>query len=524
MTCRNPETTPKPGGMDGPGQGQTEPVFGLSGVRHEGGVTTAQALVRNSGTCRCDVKGEVQAGAPGKGESTDAQHRGGAVCSREEGPVMELDRRDGIARRSGSDNRQREDLVQSAKPFGISKREVWEAYKKVKANRGAAGVDGQSIEEFERALEGNLYKLWNRVTSGSYHPPAVRRVDISKDGGGTRLLGIPTVADRVAQMVVKQRLEPQIDPHFHRDSYGYRPGRSAHQAIAVARERCWRFDWVLDVDIKGFFDNIDHALLMKAVRRHTQCRWMLLYIERWLKAPVRMTDGTLVQRDKGTPQGGVISPLLANLFLHYGFDEWMRRTYPGVPFERYADDVICHCRSLKAAQALKAALEVRMEQCHLQLHPEKTRVVCCRDGSRRVDHEVFQFDFLGYRFRPRGAKSRAGALFTGFLPAISPKATKAIRQTIRRWRLHCWHTVALVDVAAEINPVLRGWVNYYGRFQRSALHTVFDPLDRYLERWLRRKYKRLKYKVRRAREMLRQIRRRQPALFAHWALAAHGRQ
>jgi RNA-directed DNA polymerase len=220
----------------------------------------------------------------------------------------------------------------------------------------------------------------------------------------------------------------------------------------------------------------------------------------------------------------VNSPLLANLFLHYGFDEWMRRTHPGTPFERYADDVICHCRSLKAAQALKAALEVRMEQCHLQLHPEKTRVVFCRDGSRRVDYAVFQFDFLGYRFRPRGAKSRAGTLFTGFLPAISPKATKAIRQTIRRWRLHCWHTIALVDVAREINPVLRGWVTYYGRFQRSALHTVFDPLDRYLERWLRRKYKRLKYKVSRAREMLRQIRRRQPALFAHWALAAHGRQ
>jgi RNA-directed DNA polymerase len=280
----------------------------------------------------------------------------------------------------------------------------------------------------------------------------------------------------------------------------------------------------LDIDIKSFFDNIDHELLMKAVRRHTECRWMLLYIERWLKAPVQMTDGTLVQRDKGTPQGGVISPLLANLFLHYGFDEWMRRTYPGTPFERYADDVICHCRSLKAAQALKAALEVRMEQCHLQLHPEKTRVVFCRGGSRRVDYEVFQFDFLGYRFRPRRAKSRAGTLFIGFLPAISPKATKAIRQTIRRWRLHCWHTVALVDVARQINPVLRGWVTYYGRFQRSALHTVFDPLDRYLERWLRRKYKRLKYKVSRAREMLRQIRRGQPTLFAHWALAAHGGQ
>jgi group II intron reverse transcriptase/maturase len=437
---------------------------------------------------------------------------------------MGLDRRGGVAWRTELDNRKREDPVRGAKPFSISKREVWEAYKRVKANQGAAGIDGQSIEQFESALANNLYKLWNRLASGSYQPPPVRRVEIPKAGGGTRPLGIPTVADRVAQMVVKQRLEPQVDPHFHQDSYGYRPGRSAHQALAVARKRCWRFAWVLDLDIKGFFDTIDHALLMKAVRRHTNCRWMLLYIERWLVAPVSLADGTVLQRVQGTPQGGVISPLLANLFLHYVFDEWMRRNYPGVPFERYADDVICHCRSLKDAQALKAALEARMAQCHLQLHPQKTQIVYCKDGNRKAEFALCQFDFLGYRFQPRFARSRAGALFVGFLPAISPTAATALRQTVRRWRLHCWHTAELTDVAREINPVLTGWMNYYGRFHRSALYAVFDTLDQYLERWLRRKYKRLKFKVRRARECLVKIRQRHPALFAHWTLAANGGQ
>ncbi len=308
MTCRNPMTTPKPGGMDAPGQGQTVPADGLSGVRHEGGVTPAQASMRNVGTCRRDAKGDAQAGEPCKSQSTDARHRGGVTRSRAEGTVMGLDRRGGVARHVGTDNRNREDPTRRAKPFDISKREVWEAYKKVKANRGAAGVDRQTIEEFELKLAANLYKLWNRLASGSYQAPPVKRVEIPKAGGGVRALGIPTLADRVAQMVVKQRLEPQLEPYFHPDSYGYRPGRSAHQAVAVARERCWQYDWVLDLDVKGFFDSIDHALLIKAIRHHTSCRWTLLYIERWLRAPVRLEDGGLLERDVGTPQGGVITP------------------------------------------------------------------------------------------------------------------------------------------------------------------------------------------------------------------------
>ena len=225
-----------------------------------------------------------------------------------------------------------------AKPYAISKQVVWEAYQEVKANHGAAGVDGQSIEAFETDLKGNLYKIWNRMSSGSYFPPPVRLVEIPKASGGTRPLGIPTVGDRVAQMVVKMHLEPLVEPQFHPDSYGYRPGKSALDAVATARERCWRSDWVIDLDIKGFFDNLGHELVMKAVRHHAEAPWVLLYIERWLKAPVERQDGSREERTKGSPQGSVVSPLLANLFMHYAFDLWMRRTYPDIRFERYADD------------------------------------------------------------------------------------------------------------------------------------------------------------------------------------------
>jgi group II intron reverse transcriptase/maturase len=330
--------------------------------------------------------------------------------------------------------------VAETKPFDITKREVWEAYKRVKAKRGAAGVDGQSIAEFDRDLSKNLYRVWNRMASGCYFPPPVRRVDIPKGDGTTRPLGIPTVADRIAQMVVQHRFEPVLEPLFHTDSYGYRPGRSAHDALRVARQRCWRHDWVLDLDIKGFFDNIDHELLMRAVRRHTQCRWILLYIERWLKAPVQLPDGTLMQRDRGTPQGAVISPLLANLFLHYAFDRWMQRYHSEVPFERYADDIICHCVSEAAALDLKNALSARLGACRLALSPTKTRVVYCRDANRRGVYPTRQFDFLGYTFKPRQAMNRSGRLFTSFSPAVSDKAGKAMRTEIRSWGLAACRT------------------------------------------------------------------------------------
>ena len=255
-----------------------------------------------------------------------------------------------------------------AKPFDISKREVWEAFKRVKANQGAAGVDGQSIAGFEIDFQNNLYKLWNRLSSGSYFPLPVRRVDIPKADGGTRPLGIPTVADRIAQEVVRRKLEPILEPVFHTDSYGYRPGKSAIDAVRQTRQRCWRYDWVLDLDVKGYFDSIDWELLLKAIRYHTDCPCVLLYIERWLKVPVQMEDGSIEVRTSGTPQGGFISPLLANLFLHHAFDTWMARNFPHIPFERYADDAVCHCKSAEEAQTLWSALADRFAACKLVLH------------------------------------------------------------------------------------------------------------------------------------------------------------
>ncbi len=408
-----------------------------------------------------------------------------------------------------------------AKPFSIPKREIWEAFKHVKANQGAAGVDGQTLEGFELRLGPELYKLWNRLSSGSYMPPPVRRVDIPKEGGGTRPLGIPTVGDRVAQEVVRRYLEPLLEPVFHTDSYGYRPKRSAIDAIRTARQRCWRYDWVLDMDIKGFFDNIDHELLLKAVRHHTDCRWVVLYIERWLKAPVMLGDGTLVDRDKGTPQGGVISPLLANLFLHYAFDEWMKREMPHAPFERYADDIICHCRTEGAARDLWRRLEGRLSDCGLQLHPQKTKLAYCKDTNRKQAFPTVSFDFLGYRFQPRLAMWRGGLFGVSFLPAASPKALKAFRRTVRNWGLQRRSDKGLLDLARMFNRQIEGWIAYFRCFYKSALYPTLRLIDAHLHRWVMRKFKRFRQRPRQARDWLARIARTLPELFAHWPLL-HG--
>ena len=405
-----------------------------------------------------------------------------------------------------------------AKPFPVTKRQVWEAYKRVKANKGGAGVDGQTLEDFERDVGGNLYKLWNRMASGSYMPPPVKRVEIPKEGGGIRPLGVPTVADRVAQMVVKQVLEPELERHFHPDSYGYRPGKSAHQAIGQARKRCWDNDWVLDLDIKGFFDNIEHSRMLKALRQHTRERWILLYVERWLQAEVEMPDGRREARGKGTPQGGVASPLLANLFLHYAFDAWMRREFPNIQFERYADDIVCHCRSKAQADYLKSALQRRLAECELELHPEKTKVVYCKDGNRNGTHPVTTFDFLGHTFRPRRSKNWKGEHFVSFSPAVSGKAAKAIRREVRGWKLPCRSDKSLTDLARMFNAAIRGWVNYYGAYYKSALYPTLRHIDRKLVKWATRKYKRLRGHRRLAAHWLRRIARRDGELFAHWRL------
>jgi RNA-directed DNA polymerase len=406
------------------------------------------------------------------------------------------------------------------KPFDISKRAVFEAYRRVKANRGAAGVDEQSLQEFERDLKGNLYKLWNRLSSGSYFPPPVRAVEIPKRDGSPRLLGVPTVADRIAQTVVRLYLEPGVEPHFHPDSYGYRPGRSALHAVGVCRERCWRQAWVLDLDLKSFFDSVPHDLVLRAVAHHTDLRFVLLYVERWLKAPLQREDGSLVERDRGTPQGSAISPLLANMFLHYAFDLWMARKHPAIRFERYCDDVIVHAASEQQARELRAAIASRLADCGLWLNEQKTRIVYCKSSVRRGSYEHVSFDFLGYTFRPRLSRNRAGDVFVGFVPAVSDDAHKRIGREIRRWRLHVRSGTTLTGLARSINAVVRGWIGYYGRFYRSELARLLRRINGYLVRWAMRKYKRLRRRPAPARRLLAEVYRREPSLFAHWRIGA----
>jgi len=409
-----------------------------------------------------------------------------------------------------------------AKSFEISKRAVWEAYKKIKANRGAAGVDQESIGGFEEKLEDNLYKIWNRLASGSYFPPAVRGVEIPKKDGKKRLLGIPTVADRVAQMVVKMSLEPKVEFHFHPDSYGYRPKKSAVEAVRVARQRCWQYDWVIDVDIKGFFDNLDHELLMKAVEKHTDSKWERLYIQRWLKAPMEMENDIQEERKKGTPQGGVISPLLSNLFLHYAFDQWMSRNHPANPFERYADDIVVHCQTEERARELRAQIGERMAECKLELHPEKTRIVYCKDDNRRGSYPEQQFDFPGYGFRPRTSKNYLGQYFVSFSPAVSRESVKKMRATIRSWRIHLRSGMEIREIAQQINPVVRGWILYYGQFRRSALYVTLRQLDCSLVKWARRKYKNLRTHWKGTWYWLGEMAKHEPELFVHWQMGYRG--
>ena len=409
--------------------------------------------------------------------------------------------------------------MSEAKPFNIPKRLVWDAYQQVRANRGAGGVDGVSLAAFEKDLKGNLYKVWNRMSSGSYHPPPVRLVEIPKDGGGMRPLGIPTIADRVAQTVVKMVLEPAVEPKFHPDSYGYRPGRSALDAVGVARKRCWKFDWVIDLDIKAFFDSIPHDLIERAVAQHTDLAWVRLYVGRWLRAPVERPVGTREPRTKGTPQGGVASPLLANLFLHYAFDRWMHRSYPRVRFERYADDAVVHCRSEGEARAVLEAIRGRLADCGLELHPTKTKIVYCKDEDRRGEYEQVKFDFLGYTFQPRRAKNRWGRHFVSFLPAMSTQAAKAVRRTIRQWRMASTrNNQTLEDLARLINPAVRGWMNYYGRFYRSKCVQALRYVNVALARWARRKFKRFRRRERASMHWLGRVARRDRNLFVLWQL------
>ena len=402
------------------------------------------------------------------------------------------------------------------KPFPIPKQMVWEAYRRVAANKGAPGVDGQSLGEFEADLKGNLYKIWNRMSSGTWFPPPVRAVEIPKPhGGGVRMLGVPTIADRVAQTVVAMHLTERAEPRFRPDSYGYRPNKSALDAVATCRARCWKYDWVIDLDVQKFFDTVPWDLVVKAVEAVTDARWVLLYVKRWLAAPLQRPDGTLVQRDRGTPQGSAVSPVLANLFMHYAFDAWMARNFPGCPFERYADDAVVHCKSRRQAQVVLAAIAARMAEVRLALHPDKTKIVYCKDSNRRGEHEHISFTFLGFAFRPREARSRDGVRFTSWLPAISPEALKATSARLRKMRIHRRTDLSLDDLARWLNPIVAGWMNYYGRYYRSAVSPLLQRVNIYLRRWAGKKYKRLRTYTRFKRWWVGLLE-RQPDLFAHW--------
>ena len=403
-----------------------------------------------------------------------------------------------------------------AKSFVISKQLIYEAYQRVKKNKGSAGIDAQSLEDFDRNLKGHLYKLWNRLSSGSYIPPAVKEVEIPKGDGGKRRLGIPTVSDRIAQMAVKIQIETELDKHFHPNSYGYRPNKSAHEALKVTLERCQQRAWVLDMDIKGFFDTIDHEKLMKCVEHHIREPWHLLYIKRWLKAPIHKLNDEIEERTEGTPQGGVISPLLANLYLHYVFDHWVHRTFgTNVLFERYADDIVCHCSTKMQAEWLKHQVETRLKAFNLTLHPEKTRIVYCKNDFRKKSYTNIAFDFLGFTFRPRWIKTRKGKMGVFFLADISRKSAKKIRQVINAWPWRYWYQKEFKEIREYAISRLRGWMQYYSLFSRSGIKFVLMHFDRKLSRWLKNKYKTI-HSIRQAADKVNGTRRERAYLFPHW--------
>jgi RNA-directed DNA polymerase len=407
-------------------------------------------------------------------------------------------------------------LKSSGKPFDIPKRLVWKAWEKVRANKGATGVDAVAIGQFEEDLQGNLYKIWNRMSSGCYFPPPVRAVEIPKPQGGIRTLGVPTVGDRVAQTVVAMVLEEKVEPIFHPDSYGYRPNRGALDAVGTCRRRCWKYDWVIDLDIKAFFDSVPWDLMLKAPGSVCDLSWVLLYVKRWLAAPLKRPDGTVQARTTGTPQGSAVSPVLANLFMHFACDTWLRREFPDTAFERYADDAVIHCRSLEEAKAVLAALDARMNQVGLQLHPDKTRIVYCKDANRKGSYEHEGFTFLGYDFRERTVDGPRG-LFRSFSPAVSAKALKRMGEMVRSWRLHRWVRGEARDLAEAVNPIVAGWMAYYGAYNRSALYPLLSRINAYLVRWLRGKYRRLRRSWARTEATWWDGVERFPRLFAHWA-------
>ena len=402
-----------------------------------------------------------------------------------------------------------------AKAFEIPKELIWKSYQEVRANKGSPGYDQQTILDFDLKRDRNLYKIWNRLCSGSYFPPPVLAKEIPKADGGSRVLGIPTVGDRIAQGAVKNFLENIVEPIFHDDSYGYRPNRSAHQALAKTAERCKGKFWVLEVDIKKFFDNVDHSLVLKALKHLNVPLWVLLYCGRWMTADMITSDGQRTTRDKGTPQGGVVSPILANLFLHYAIDSWMKRIWPQIEFARYADDFIFHCKTMNEAASVRRSLSKRLREVGLEMNEEKSNIVYL--GAYERTNVKFGFTFLGYDFERRTLRdSRSGILYRAVHPGASRKAMRRISDVIKSWRIQRSTTDDLKTFAHRYNATLRGWIDYYGKFwYRNFGYRLWSVFQSHLLKWAKAKF-RIGYKE--AEKFLANARKENPKMFAHWYL------
>ena len=477
-------------------------------------------LFMEQGKSTKDVKRKTQVDRTSMRSKIEVLVDGGLNRSSEEDSVMELERRVGVIQLElpfTTSVKERRINSDSTKGIPITKQMVWEAYKKVKRNKGSGGVDQISLTAYQEDLSNNLYLLWNRLSSGSYFPSPVKEEEIPKGEGKVRKLGIPTISDRIAQQVIKTYVEPRLERIFHKNSYGYRPKRNAHQAIELVRQGVRKFDWVIDMDIAGYFDSVSHDLLQKALSMHVSESWVKLYINRWLSAPVQQKNGELIYRNgRGTPQGGVISPLLANLFLHYVFDQWLTIKHPGLEFVRYADDIIVHCRTQEEAEELLRIIKSRIESCQLKLHEGKTKIVFCKKYKKKSPHPEVKFDFLGYSFQPRRTALKNGELFLGYDCAISKSSEKKIVEKIRRTNFQNWTGRSIEEVANYFNPKLQGWLNYYGKYRRRNLSKLFKIFHERLTNWVRKRYKKLNKSYIKACKWLRGYKAKNPQLFVHW--------
>ena len=467
-----------------------------------------------------NAKGKVQEGQTPLRLNTDVCVDGGFNRSSEESSVTEGEQRVGIIQLElplTTSVKGRRTKGVTAKGIPITRSMVWQAYKKVRKNKGSGGVDGKSLKTYCENLEDNLYKLWNRLSSGSYFPKAVKEVRIPKRDGRKRKLGIPTIDDRIAQQVVKYYLEERFEKEFHDNSYGYRPLKSAHQALDQVRKNVWKRDWVIDMDIKGFFDEVSHELLAKALKKHVAEKWVLMYIERWLESPIQTESKELVYRQgKGTPQGGVISPLLANLFLHYVFDKWMSQRYPELMFVRYADDIIVHCQTEEESEEVLASIKARMEECRLQLHEDKTKIVHCKKYKMRSVGKPVKFDFLGFSFQPRPSSTKEGRMFLGYDCAISQSSKNRILAEIRSTKFQRWTNRGIEEIAEFFNAKIEGWINYYGKFRKHRLNPLFRIFEGRLIEWARRRYKRFNKSYIKASKWFYRFKKNNLGLFVHW--------